>query len=300
MILMIMDDIQLSQTRRLISLYSMNIMNVLDAVSNENRFKMLLILLERAASFNDLEEIASLGKTATAHHLKVLVATRLIEKIKRGQYKITCDGINLLNSIARMYFFSNIRKIQDFQFQSHQIQMKFTEEEVTKMKNDIKHLPVEIINLPPMKVASVRAIGKNPEELAWNKLQEFASPLKLFENLELHPIFGFNNPDPIPGQPEYGYEYWIKVDSSIHSTLDVKIIDFPGELYAVTKCNLTQECQSPFLQEHGILESWFLLNQWVKNSVYQMGNHQWLEKHLSVPMEGKDLILDLYLPIMRK
>jgi DNA gyrase inhibitor GyrI len=144
-----------------------------------------------------------------------------------------------------------------------------------------KELKVEIVELEPMTVASVRAISMSPEEDTLKKLVAFAKPRGFLDNLKKHPIFGFNNPNPSKQGKEYGYEFWMKVDPKTEVAGEVELKKFDGGLYAVTKCNLTQEAQSDFLREHGQLESWYRLVEWLKSSQYKMADHQCLEKALN-------------------
>ena len=74
---------------------------------------------------------------------------------------------------------------------------------------------------------------------------------------------------------------------------------FDGGLYAVTRCNLTKEFTSAFLQEHGMLESWARLSEWFKSSGYKKGKHQWLEKSVNPNKPDEDLLLELHLPIKK-
>jgi DNA gyrase inhibitor GyrI len=66
--------------------------------------------------------------------------------------------------------------------------------------------------------------------------------------------------------------------------------DFPGGLYAVTRCRGTNT----------ITDTWHRLATWVENSQYQFGEHQWLEGHVGpvvTPQNVEELVLDLYAPI---
>jgi hypothetical protein len=72
-------------------------------------------------------------------------------------------------------------------------------------------LDVRIVHLETMRVASAVGFGANPEEQAWNKILAFAKAKGLPEKPEETRFFGFNNPDPSPGNPNYGYEQWMTV-----------------------------------------------------------------------------------------
>ena len=70
----------------------------------------------------------------------------------------------------------------------------------------MSQLDVRIVKLEPMTVASAYGFGKEPEGIASRKLVAWAKPKGLFDDPAQHPTFGFNNPDPSPGSPNYGYE----------------------------------------------------------------------------------------------
>jgi DNA gyrase inhibitor GyrI len=153
----------------------------------------------------------------------------------------------------------------------------------------MSELEVRIERLEPMRMASVRVVSDTPERDAWEKLCEWAEPLGLLKDIEKNPVFGFNNPSPTPDRREYGYEFWIRIDPDIKPEDDIQVIDFPGGLYAVTKCAL--------LGDPNILETWKLLWEWVLVSKYEHRRTHELEKPQNPLSPEEDLILDLYLPI---
>ena len=156
-------------------------------------------------------------------------------------------------------------------------------------------IDVRIVKLEPMRVATALGFGEQPEMLAWNKLLAWAKPLGLLDDLKATRFFGFNNPDPSPGSPNYGYEQWIVVGADVKASGDIKIKDFDGGLYAVTRCTLSN-----------IGETWKQLVLWLEDSKYHKAHHQWLEgtvkPELIITPEGSmvenfEAELDLYLPI---
>lgn len=151
---------------------------------------------------------------------------------------------------------------------------------------------VRIVELKPMRVASVLGFGPQPEEAAWAKLEAWAGPRGLMQPAGEHRIFGFNNPSPTPGSPNYGYEFWIQVGPEVQSDEQVEVKDFPGGLYAVLRWDGEDD---PYV---GIPAAWKRLVQWRENSRYQGGGHQWLEESLRpAEMPPGKFMLDLYLPI---
>ena len=151
----------------------------------------------------------------------------------------------------------------------------------------MSELEVRIVRLEPMRVASAHGFGQSPEGEAWDKILTWAKSKGLLEDLEALRFFGFNNPDPSAGSPNYGYEQWITVGPNVEAEGDVELKDFAGGLYAVAPCKLSN-----------IGEVWKQLVAWREDSPYKPAYHQWLEECLTPPGTPLDeMEFDLYLPI---
>ena len=152
----------------------------------------------------------------------------------------------------------------------------------------MSELKVRIVRLEPMRVASAHGFGQSPEQEAWNKILAFAEAKGLLEEPEAHRFFGFNNPDPSPGSPNYGYDQWITACPDVEPEGEVQIIEFSGGLYAVTRCKGLSN----------IGQVWKQLVTWCEDSHHKKAHHQWLEELLTppdVPLE--DYVFELYLPV---
>ncbi len=151
-------------------------------------------------------------------------------------------------------------------------------------------LAVRIVKLEPLRVASFHGFGPNPEHLAGQKLAAWAEPRGYLAEPLQHRIFGFNNPNPSAGSPNYGYEFWIVVGPEVEPTEEVPVQEFGGGLYAVTRCQGVEN----------IGPTWGQLVTWLTDSQYGHACHQWLEEHMN-PMfpapSNELLLLDLYAPI---
>jgi DNA gyrase inhibitor GyrI len=150
----------------------------------------------------------------------------------------------------------------------------------------MSELDVRIVTMDPMRVASAYGFGDSPEEQAWDKILAFAQAKGL--DREEARFFGFNNPDPSPGSPNYGYEQWITIGPDVEAEGDIRIVDFAGGLYASTRLRGLSN----------IGQAWKQLVQWFEDSPYRKGPHQWLEELLTPPespQEEWEFIL--YLPI---
>ena len=147
---------------------------------------------------------------------------------------------------------------------------------------------VKIVQLAPMRVASALGFGESPEEEAWETILAFAEARNLLAGPEIRRFFGFNNPSPAVGSPNYGYEQWMTVGPKVTGDERVEIKAFAGGLYAVTRC----------LGIPAIGETWRRLALWREDSPYRPAHHQWLEEALTPPRTPvEDMVLDLYLPV---
>jgi len=150
-------------------------------------------------------------------------------------------------------------------------------------------LDVRIVELPPMRVASFYGFGSGPEMQAWQKMATWATEHGLTAGVRL---FGFNNPNPSPGSPNYGYEFWLTVGPEVEPdpAADMTIKTLPGGLYAVTRCKGAEN----------ITDTWRELAAWCEDSPYRHAARQWLEEHFAPIKEElslEDFTLDLYLAI---
>lgn len=156
----------------------------------------------------------------------------------------------------------------------------------------MSELKVQIKELNSMRVASVYGFGPEPETIAWEKLIAYAGPKGYLDEPRKHRIFGFNNPDPSAGSPNYGYEFWIEVGPQDEPEAEVRILNFRGGHYAVARCEVRAG-------NYDVIGStWKKLVTWLEDSPYKLGFHQWLEEMISEEgLPEGDFTLDLYLPI---
>jgi AraC family transcriptional regulator len=155
----------------------------------------------------------------------------------------------------------------------------------------MEQLEVRIITLPPMRVACINGFGQKPEDQAFDKMKAWAKAHALL--VKPYRLFGYNNPDPSPGSPNYGYDVWITVNETVKADGDARIVEFHGGLYAVTRC----EVKNPW---EDIPATWQKLVKWMEASKYHHGRHQWLEEHIGRLEEqggGHTFTLDLHLPV---
>jgi effector-binding domain-containing protein len=149
-------------------------------------------------------------------------------------------------------------------------------------------LEVRIVEMEPMRVASAHGFGEHPEDLAWEKILAFAQSHDL--DSEDARFFGFNNPNPSPGSPNYGYEQWLVVGPEVEAEGDIVIKEIPARRYAVTR----------FKGLENIGRVWQELVLWFQDSPYKPPPHwcECLEELYGGPVgPPEEWVFDLYLPI---
>ncbi len=157
----------------------------------------------------------------------------------------------------------------------------------------MSEMEVRDVSLGPMRVASFRGFGPNPEESAWRALVQWGQVRGLLGDLKARHFFGFNNPNPEPGNSIYGYEQWMVIGPEVEAGDGVEIKDFRGGLFAVTRCRLVE-----------ITEVWGRLVRWCMEGGRALGDNPLLEECLTpelfVPETDPrlmDALFDIYLPL---
>ena len=149
---------------------------------------------------------------------------------------------------------------------------------------------VQIVDLSPMRVASALGYGTEPENQAAGMIVEFAKSIGLTPGDPGYRTFGFNNPNPSPGSPNYGYEIWLVIGSDVEAEEPITIKDVPGAKYAVTR----------FTGLSNIGRAWRELVAWFEDSPYTRPPN-WangLEEVLNpTETDPEKWLFDLYLPI---
>jgi hypothetical protein len=154
-------------------------------------------------------------------------------------------------------------------------------------------IEIRIVRLEPMRVASVIAFGRSPEGQAWELLRAWAEPRDLLTPADpagsRGRIFGFNNPSPSAGSPNYGYEMWISVGPEVTAEAPVTIKDVPGAGYAVARC----------VGVEAIFPAWQQLAAWAETRPCNpLLEAQCLEEHVKfLGLPPDQFVMDLYLPI---
>jgi len=151
-------------------------------------------------------------------------------------------------------------------------------------------LEVRTCELGPMVVVSALGFGTEPETEAWNLIRQFLERQGMKAESGDRRFFGFNNPNPSPGSPNYGYEQWMTVDPDVAVEAPLTRKEIPGRRYVVTR----------FTGLQNITDTWRAFVAWFEDSGLQPGAgcDECLEE-LRNPMEASPdrWEFDLYLPV---
>ena len=79
------------------------IAELLRSAAHPARIQILALLLRGEHDFSKLMQHTELSKTALANHLNQLIEKALVERVSRGEYRLTADGQELLNTTVTMY-----------------------------------------------------------------------------------------------------------------------------------------------------------------------------------------------------
>lgn len=149
-------------------------------------------------------------------------------------------------------------------------------------------MKVEIKKLEPGRYASFYGFGNQPEETAMTKLFKWCEKKNINLSDGKYQVFGFNNPNPVEGLTEYGYELWISVDKNEKPESDFRIVEFMGGTYATTICKGAEN----------IFRTWQELFEWCKENKIKFGYHQPLEKIIQNITDINNIVIELYLPVI--
>ena len=154
-----------------------------------------------------------------------------------------------------------------------------------------------IVKLYPMRVASVRAVGKEPEIEAFRLMANWARELGVLK-AEGTRFFGFDNPAPSGYGGDYGYEVWMTVGDDIQGTEDIKIKNVTGGSYAVTRTTL-ENIMATWMN-HQVWMAWLEANDAAHDDTRHLLEEVLLDasdidKLLDPELDVSSIELDLYL-----
>jgi len=185
-----------------------------------------------------------------------------------------------------------------YSFERMSIMDKYFEIQDKKLLEKYPDIKV-LKKLEAIRVAYYCYFGKSPESNAFAVMRDWISKSGLNLNEQKHRIFGYDNPSPASQeQEEYGYEVCVTIGDDI-TINDAKIKEkvLEGGLYAVTGVKRNENGDIG----NEIMATWSRFRNWISDSKYVYGGHQWLEEHLEFDDDFNHVGgIDLYMPIIER
>jgi hypothetical protein len=142
-------------------------------------------------------------------------------------------------------------------------------------------MKTEIREVATSQAARFHAFSSSPEEKAWAAMEGWAGPKGYLVKDAPVEIYGYNNPNPSAGSPNYGYEFLVVAEDLSGAP---EVVTLTGGKYLI----------APFEGDDPttLAEAWKALVEQAERDGHSHGTHQWLEKHTP-----PGLNITLYLPI---
>jgi hypothetical protein len=143
------------------------------------------------------------------------------------------------------------------------------------------------VTVPATKAARFHAFSSAPEDEAFAMLKAWAEGSGVWKRgslLEPDPtltVYGYNNPNPAAGSPNYGYEF---VVCGPDLPLAPETVEIEGGNYVVTPFTGSDPSRLP--------EAWQALVREATRAGYRTAGHQWMERHWLPEMK-----IELFLPV---
>jgi len=159
----------------------------------------------------------------------------------------------------------------------------------------MKKEQMRIVEIGPISVASFHGYGASPETIAFDRMKAWLAGMGVVTGFPPARVFGFNNPSPASGSPNYGYEFWLELPAgtslaaAAQNEPEVTVKRFDGGRYAALHHEGTGE---------SIPATWKRLVELVVAERHETGHHQWLEEHfIELGRESEVLSIDCLAPL---
>lgn len=88
---------------------SRDLSNIIKSIGHRRRVEILSYLAKDEHEYSWILRMSGISKTALANHLNILIENGLIQRLERGSYRITPDGVAILRAITTAYANSIVR-----------------------------------------------------------------------------------------------------------------------------------------------------------------------------------------------
>jgi predicted transcriptional regulator YdeE len=242
-----------------------------------------------------------LPKSALGNHLSELLEKNLIEKLDRGIYRITLDGIEFLSDISKNYLNAKIREQERLERQRRRYQKmisrytryRFENDELlvseSEKRSEIK-MEVEIKKRPAFTVMGMKDRGKKPIDFIPNLFDKFYKRYdEIKEKIKSKTTYGISyNKNKTNKEFSFLVAYEIDIGTKVPEGLITYTI--PELTYVVVNCTI------PTLNE-----AWNFAGKWIAENGYKDISHSFPEYEV-YPENHENEETDpmyIYVPIIR-
>ena len=244
------------------------------------------------------KNVSELTEEITALSSIKEILDHLINKLqKNGELKLKIDLLSddsILNIIDSLSLQKN-----NFKEEKSMEDLNKATESLSTLKN------VRVVHIPPFTVAASHYIGESPEDNAGEQLEKFLKDSNLYKIKPDARVFGFNHPNPVEGNSQYGYEVWVTIPEDMDVPAPLEKKHFNGGLYAA------HTIVFPNFHEWEWLLNWVTINnpKYESNSIEDGGECMGglLEEHINYVYhsnlnwpESDEHQLDLLFPVKLK
>ncbi|MFX0086382.1 MAG: GyrI-like domain-containing protein [Candidatus Hodarchaeota archaeon] len=277
------------------------ISELLKTLQHPKRLEILALMLKEEIAFGTLLNKTGLAKSALGNHLTELHEKDLIEKLDRGIYRITNDGMEFLTNISTYYLNAKIREQERLERQQRRYQdmiSRYTryryengELLVSKRKKRSQtKMEVAIKTRTAFTVMGMQDKGKDASKFIpklWERFLKRIDEIK--GKIKSKEIYGISyNKNKSTKEFSYLVAYEIQPETEVPEGMITYTI--PELTYVVVKCTLPT-----------LTEAWNFASKWIKENGYRDNSFSFGEYEL-YPEDFEDEKNDpmyIYVPIIK-
>lgn len=181
----------------------------------------------------DKKEAIHILETRIHEMDETVTSVQTIKKALEKLLELLCDEDSDINDMDIVREDAIVKMTEFLPLKKHQVKGEAKMSDTSVIKEIVeKDQCVRIVLLPPCTVAAYQFVGDDPEEKVGKVMDTFVRSSKLYEIKPDSRLFGFNNPEPKPGDDFHGYEDWVTIPDDMEVPKPLVKKHFDGGLYA--------------------------------------------------------------------
>ncbi len=277
------------------------ISELLKTLQHPKRLEILALMLKEEIAFGTLLNKTGLPKSALGNHLTELHENNLIEKLDRGIYRITDDGMEFLSKISTFYLNAKIREQERLERQQRRYQdiisrytrYRYENGELLatkKKKRSQMKMEVEIKTRTAFTVMGMQDKGKDAPKFIpklWERFLKRSDEIKgKIKSKQIY-IISYNKNK---STKEFSYLVAYEIQPETEVPEGMITYTMPELTYIVVKCTLPT-----------LTEAWNFASKWINENGYKDNSCSFGEYEV-YPEEFEDENNDpmfIYVPVIK-